>query len=83
MPLLTQRAYGRHRAELGLTGTTHRAVQKAIERGRISKNADGLIDSGTSSRAPRRLQHLLELQATVSRRRLSLLELRRTRRGSP
>lgn len=33
---LSQRAYARHRAQLGLVGTTHRAVQKAIEDGRIS-----------------------------------------------
>lgn len=42
---MSQRAYARHRLELGLTGTTHRAVQKALERGRIQKNPDGLIDS--------------------------------------
>ena len=33
---LSQRAYARHRADRGLVGTTHRAVQKAIEDGRIS-----------------------------------------------
>lgn len=33
---LSQRAYSRHRAERGLVGTTHRAVQKAIEDGRIA-----------------------------------------------
>jgi hypothetical protein len=33
---LSQRAYARHRADLGMSGTTHRAVQKAIEDGRIA-----------------------------------------------
>lgn len=33
---LSQRGYARHRAERGLVGTTHRAVQKAIEDGRIA-----------------------------------------------
>src|SRR5467141_1790843 len=35
---LSQRAYARHR------GVTHRAVQKAIEAGRITRNPDGTID---------------------------------------
>lgn len=34
--LLSQRAYAAHRKNLGLSGATHRAVQKAIEDGRIS-----------------------------------------------
>lgn len=32
------RAYARHRKELGLAGGTHRAVQVAIESGRLSKS---------------------------------------------
>lgn len=36
--LMGQRAYARHRAELGMSGTTHRAVHKAIEDGRLSKS---------------------------------------------
>lgn len=51
MALMSQRAYARHRAELGLPGTTHRAVQKAIEAGRIKLNAEGLIDSDAADRA--------------------------------
>jgi len=39
MPLLSLRAYAKHR------GVSHAAVQKAIRSGRISANADGLIDS--------------------------------------
>jgi len=39
MPLLSLRAYARHR------GVSLAAVQKAIRSGRISRNADGLIDS--------------------------------------
>ena len=32
---LSLRAYGRHRAELGLSGTSHNAVRKAIDSGRL------------------------------------------------
>ena len=39
MPLLSLRAYARHR------GVSLAAVQKAIHSGRITPNADGLIDS--------------------------------------
>ena len=39
MPLLSLRAYANHR------GVSHAAVQKAIRSGRITANADGLIDS--------------------------------------
>jgi len=39
MPLLSLRAYAKHR------GVSHAAVQKAIRSGRIATNADGLIDS--------------------------------------
>jgi len=39
MPLLSLRAYAKHR------GVSHAAVQKAIRSGRITTNADGLIDS--------------------------------------
>jgi hypothetical protein len=39
MPLLSLRAYARHR------GVSLAAVQKAIRSGRITPNADGLIDS--------------------------------------
>jgi hypothetical protein len=39
MPLLSLRAYAKHR------GVSLAAVQKAIHSGRISPNADGLIDS--------------------------------------
>jgi len=38
------REYARHRGALGLTGTTHGAVQKAIQRGRIQQLSDGRID---------------------------------------
>lgn len=50
MPLMSQRAYARHRLELGLPGGTHKAVQKALDRGRISANADGQIDSDQADR---------------------------------
>ncbi len=40
MPLLSLRAYAKHR------GVSLAAVQKAIQSGRITPNADGLIDSG-------------------------------------
>lgn len=50
MPLMSQRAYARHRAERGLPGTTHRAVQKAIQAGRIQVTDDGLIDSELADR---------------------------------
>ncbi len=50
MPLMSQRAYARHRAEQGLPGTTHRAVQKAIEAGRIQVNEKGQIDSDQADR---------------------------------
>jgi pyruvate/2-oxoglutarate dehydrogenase complex dihydrolipoamide acyltransferase (E2) component len=40
MPLLSLRAYAKHR------GVSLAAVQKAIHSGRITPNADGLIDSG-------------------------------------
>lgn len=40
------REYARHRKELGLVGTTHRAVQVAIRDGRIEKAiVDGKIDA--------------------------------------
>jgi hypothetical protein len=42
MPGLSQRAYARHR------GVTHRAVQKAIKAGRITRNSDGTIDPATA-----------------------------------
>lgn len=45
MPHLSIRAYARHRAERGLPGTTHKAVQKALERQRIRLTPEGRIDS--------------------------------------
>jgi hypothetical protein len=45
VPLLSIRAYAKHRAERGLVGTSHRGVQKAIQRGRISLTPEGLIDT--------------------------------------
>ncbi|OYT68678.1 MAG: hypothetical protein CFK52_14560, partial [Chloracidobacterium sp. CP2_5A] len=39
MPLLSLRAYAKHR------GVSLAAVQKAVHSGRITPNADGLIDS--------------------------------------
>jgi len=45
MALLSQRAYARHRKELGLRGATHTAVQKAIADGRIAEAVvNGKID---------------------------------------
>ncbi len=44
MPLLSIRAYGRHR------GVSHPAVLKAIKAGRIHQNAEGLIDSDQADR---------------------------------
>lgn len=41
---LSQRAYALHRKRLGLPGGTLRAVQKAIESGRITLQADSTID---------------------------------------
>lgn len=38
------RAYSRHRAEKGFEGQSLAAVQKAIESGRIAKEADGSVD---------------------------------------
>lgn len=44
--LMGLREYARHRAELGLAGTTHRAVQVAIRDGRIVNAVrDGKIDA--------------------------------------
>lgn len=40
----SQRAYAKHRKELGLSGGSHVAVGKAIESGRIKLEADGKID---------------------------------------
>ncbi len=50
MALMSQRAYARHRAEHGLPGSTHRAIQKAIEAGRIQVTAQGQIDSELADR---------------------------------
>ncbi len=44
MPIMSQRAYARHR------GVNHFAVQKAIRSGRISTLADGRIDSDVADR---------------------------------
>lgn len=44
MPLMTVRAYARHR------GITHPAVLRAIEDGRIRKRPDGKIDSAEADR---------------------------------
>jgi len=41
---LSIRAYAQHRAALGLPGTSHTAVRKAIAAGRITQEADGTID---------------------------------------
>lgn len=45
MPLMSIRGYARHRADLGLPGGTHRAVQKAIQAGRCPIEPNGQIDS--------------------------------------
>ncbi len=50
MPLMGQREYARHRAELKLPGATHRAVQKAIAAQRIAV-VDGKIDSELADKA--------------------------------
>ena len=44
MPLLSIRAYGRHR------GVSHVAVLRAIRSGRIHRNPDGLIDADRAER---------------------------------
>jgi hypothetical protein len=44
MPLLSIRAYGRHR------NVSHVAVLKALRTGRIQQNADGLIDADEADR---------------------------------
>lgn len=41
---LSTRGYAEHRRELGLSGGTHRAVQVALEEGRIPALDDGTID---------------------------------------
>lgn len=41
---LSIRAYAQHRAALGLPGTSHTAVRKAIAAGRITPEADGTIE---------------------------------------
>lgn len=48
---LSMRAYARSRAERGLPGGTLRAVQKAAERGRVVKFANGLVDPVASDAA--------------------------------
>jgi hypothetical protein len=45
MAIMSQRAYAQHR------GVAHRAVQKAIESGRISTTPDGKIDSDVADQA--------------------------------
>jgi hypothetical protein len=50
MALLSLRAYARHRAELGLPGTSHKAVQKAVAAGRIRLSPDGKVDSDEADR---------------------------------
>lgn len=45
---LSMRAYARSRAERGLPGGTLRAVQKAAERGRVVRFADGSVDAAAS-----------------------------------
>lgn len=47
---LTLRAYARHRAERGLPGASHTAVQKAIKAGRIRVGLDGKIDPEEADR---------------------------------
>jgi hypothetical protein len=42
--------YAKHRKELGLSGGTRGAVQKAIKTGRITKGADGRIDVNRADR---------------------------------
>ena len=42
--------YAKHRKELGLSGGTRGAVQKAIKTGRITKGADGRIDVDRADR---------------------------------
>jgi phage terminase Nu1 subunit (DNA packaging protein) len=44
VPAVSIRAYARHRAEQGLPGTSHKAVQKAVAAGRIRLTADGQVD---------------------------------------
>lgn len=46
----SRRQYAAHRKELGLTGTSHVAVGKAIDSGRIKEGEDGLIDFEESDR---------------------------------
>lgn len=41
---LSIRAYAQHRAAQGLPGTSHTAVRKAIQSGRITAEGDGTID---------------------------------------
>jgi hypothetical protein len=50
MPLMSRRAYARHRAELGLPGSTLKSVQKAIAAGRITVAADDQLDSDVADR---------------------------------
>lgn len=47
---LSQRAYAQHRKDHGLPGGSLRAVQKALEAGRITKNEHGKIDPGQADR---------------------------------
>lgn len=51
MPLLSIRAYARHRAAQGLPGGTHPAVLKAIRTGRIRRAEDGQIDAAAADLA--------------------------------
>jgi hypothetical protein len=47
---LSSRGYAQHRKALGLPGTTHKAVQRALADGRIHADAEGLIDPGVADR---------------------------------
>jgi phage terminase Nu1 subunit (DNA packaging protein) len=75
-PLLSHRAYAAHRAAKGLPGTTHRAVQKAIEKGRITL-VNGKIDPALAD------VQWAENTNEDMRRSLAQEENARKRRGYP
>lgn len=47
---LSLRAYARHRADLGLPGSSLQAVQRARDKGRITLEPDGTIDPARADR---------------------------------
>lgn len=47
---LSLRAYARHRADLGLPGSSLQAVQRARDKGRITLESDGTIDPDRADR---------------------------------